>query len=544
MLGLVTPSMRRHLLRFGKQGPPAATCRQHSSLSERLHRKLTAHSLPFTFDYIHPQQSFLLNRTLVDLLPQSGAPSEFFPSIRSPSRLPPGHHLVYFPPQVSLSQLLPDGTDFLHSPGYPFTRRLWAGGSVQFAATGGLLLDGCRAVCIETIRDVLVRGQTGEEKVIVRIERRIGKIREGENHSQIRDRIWKVEEADLGHSSIIEHRHLIFMRDRTPEQLTGDRVNFQKPSRTIKFAQIHMSDLGFAIREINYKNLAPLFVGEELTICGKPKAGSHGVWDMWIEDRDGGLAVRGTVQGSPLTLSAITFAQSALIYGGLLNGYYCLFESRLVFKFLPEIWRLFTSFMITRPRLSLFLDVYFMYTYGSSLETRSPRLSGPGDFFVYTIFVASVIMLTAGCLLGSVTFTSALIMAFVYTFSQENRGRKATFFVVQIPVEFLPWAMLAFTLVTIGWPAVLSDGTGIVAAHLYDFLTRIYPAFGGGQNYLVTPAFIRKFFSDLTPRGDNRAYGTAFRPADQTQAAASESWTSAFQGPWNRRGPGRRLGSD
>ncbi|OJJ96719.1 hypothetical protein ASPACDRAFT_80889 [Aspergillus aculeatus ATCC 16872] len=244
------------------------------------------------------------------------------------------------------------------------------------------------------------------------------------------------------------------------------------------------------------------------------------------------------------TLSALTFAQSALIYGGLLNGYYCLFESRLVFKFLPEIWRLFTSFMITRPRLSLFLDVYFMYTYGSSLETRSPRLSGPGDFFVYTIFVALVIMLTAGCLLGSVTFTSALIMAFVYTFSQENRGRKATFFVVQIPVEFLPWAMLAFTFVTIGWPAVLSDGTGIVAAHLYDFLTRIYPAFGGGQNYLVTPAFIRRFFSNLTPRGDNRTYGTAFRPAEQTQSAASESWTSAFQGPWNRRGPGRRLGSD
>ncbi|PYI26816.1 hypothetical protein BP00DRAFT_354964 [Aspergillus indologenus CBS 114.80] len=352
--------MRRHLLRFGKQGPPPATCRQHSLLSERLHRKLTAHLLPLTFDYIYPQQSFLLDRTLVDLLPPSGAPSEAFPSIISPSRLPPGHHLVYFPPQVSLSQLLPDGTDFLHSPGYPFTRRLWAGGSVRFAATGSLLLDGGRAVCIETIRDVLVRGQTGEEKVIVRIERRIGTVREGENPSQIRDRIWKVEEADLGHSSIIEHRHLIFMRDRTPEQLTDDRANLKKPPRTIKsptgshfrhsltptrallfrfsaltfnahsihldqaytrdtegykdllvhgpltlmlllsVAQVHMYDLGFAIREINYKNLAPLFVGEELTICGKPKAGRHNVWDVWIEDRDGGLAVRGTIQGGPL----------------------------------------------------------------------------------------------------------------------------------------------------------------------------------------------------------------------------------------------------
>ncbi|RAL08377.1 centromere/microtubule-binding protein Cbf5 [Aspergillus homomorphus CBS 101889] len=244
------------------------------------------------------------------------------------------------------------------------------------------------------------------------------------------------------------------------------------------------------------------------------------------------------------TLSALTFIQSALVYAGFLNGYYIVFQRHLLIKLLPEVWRLVTPFMVTRPKLFLFLDVYFMYTYGSSLETGSPRLSGPGDFFVYTMFVALIIMLTAGCLLGSVTFTSALILAFIYTFSQENRGRKTTFFVVQIPVEYLPWAVLAVTLVMAGWPAVLSDGMGIVAAHLYDFLTCIYPAFGGGQNYLMTPAFIRRFFSAFTPRAGYRAYGTAFQPVNQTATSHSDGWTSSFQGPWSRRGPGRRLGAN
>lgn len=84
---------------------------------------------------------------------------------------------------------------------------------------------------------------------------------------------------------------------------------------------------------------------------------------------------------------------------------------------------------------------------------------------------------------------------------------------------------------------------GIVAAHFYDFLTRIYPTFGGGKNYLVTPAFVRRFFAASKPRGEARAFGTAYRATDQTQGS-SGSWTSSFQSPWSRRGPGRRLGGD
>ncbi|KAL8909603.1 MAG: hypothetical protein Q9207_000101 [Kuettlingeria erythrocarpa] len=56
---------------------------------------------------------------------------------------------------------------------------------------------------------------------------------------------------------------------------------------------------------------------------------------------------------------------------------------------------------------------------------------------------------------------------------------------------------------------MLNQGTGIIAAHLYDFLTRLYPTFGGGRNYLKTPAFLRRWFGREDQHAQRRAYGTA-----------------------------------
>ncbi|KAL4890409.1 Der1-like family-domain-containing protein [Aspergillus ambiguus] len=240
------------------------------------------------------------------------------------------------------------------------------------------------------------------------------------------------------------------------------------------------------------------------------------------------------------TLTALAFCQSALVYGGLLSGYHTAFLPRLLFRLLPQAWRLITPFLLTRPSMAFVFDLYFLYTYSSRLESNSPRFTGPGDFFTYVIFVASVILLTAGCVFNGVFFTHALILAFVYTFAQDNRGSKASFFMIRMPIEFLPWAMLVFTLVAYGCPAACNESMGIVAAHLYDFLTRIYPTFGGGRNYITTPAFVRRLFS-TTSRGTSRGYGTAYRPASQDQGS-SGGWTSSFQGAWSQRGPGRRLG--
>lgn len=210
-------------------------CRTYSSLSERLHYELTTRKLPLTYDYLHPQPSHLLNLTLRDLLPQSKNSSDYatLPTLQNPSPLPVGHHLIYFPPQVTLSQLLPDCTDTLHTPGEPFNRRLWAGGNLRFPVRSPPL-DGSRAVCIESIRNVTVKGREGDEKVTVTIERRIGNVAEQETAEETWERIWKENEDNSGESSVIENRDLIFMRLKTSAQIEADKAQFGKPGRTVK----------------------------------------------------------------------------------------------------------------------------------------------------------------------------------------------------------------------------------------------------------------------------------------------------------------------
>lgn len=171
------------------------------------------------------------------------------------------------------------------------------------------------------------------------------------------------------------------------------------------------------------------------------------------------------------------------------------------------------------------------------------------------------IKLTAGVLLSDLIFLGgrlssyfhaiarliliALIMALAYTYAQDKRGGKVTFYVIQIPVIFLPWAMLALTLVMGGWPMALRQGTGLVAAHAYEFLTRIYPGFGGGRNWIQTPAMVRRWFGGDQRTQTTRGFGTAYRPAAQPQSQTSGGgWSSGLSSVWNSRGQGRRLGGD
>ncbi|KAL4917920.1 hypothetical protein BDW62DRAFT_210844 [Aspergillus aurantiobrunneus] len=517
--------------------------------SIRLYPELTCRQTPLFFDYLYPQQSHLLDLTLRDLFPKIGSfsPAQTtLPAITRSSPLPPAHHLVYFPPQVTLTQLLADGTDTLHYPGAPFNRRLWAGGRVIFAATNRLLLDGSRAVCVEGIRDVIVKGRSGEEKIIVKIERQIGTVQEEETESDIRKRIWRDDE-DLGaHVSVIENRDLVFMRDKTADQLDQDKARFSQASKTIKCyrnllvhgpltltllltgLRHHLHGKELAINDIEYKNLAPVYVDEELTICGKPKPTNDTTWDIWIEGKDGAMDDFWTLPPVSRTLTALTFIESALVYSHTINYYLVPFIPQLLFNFRPQIWRLCTPYFLTDPKLNIVFDLYFSTSAAMDrLESGSPRFGTPGSFLIYVLFIAFFIM--------------GLIWEQWYS-RRDNKGTRTMFFVVEIPTLLLPWARLALAFVMKGWYLASVEFTGIVAAHLYDFLTRIYPTFGGGKNYLVTPAFVRRWFTGSLRGGQQRVYGQAYRPANDSES--SSSWTSSVRGAWDTRGSGRRLGGN
>ncbi|KAL1886371.1 hypothetical protein Plec18167_000301 [Paecilomyces lecythidis] len=202
---------------------------------------------------------------------------------------------------------------------------MWAGGRVRFPQQGGPLLDGRRAVCIEGIRDAKVKGLSGEEKIFVSIERRVATVGEQETEDEIRSRVWQASEEDFGDAEIIEKRDLVFLREKTLEQLENDKASFSKGSRIVKppsgpeFSfklrpnksmlfrysaltfnahSIHL-DKSYAQNIEGYRNL--LVHDEEMSICAKPKRGlDTNQWEVWIAGEDGGLAVKGTVHTSEL----------------------------------------------------------------------------------------------------------------------------------------------------------------------------------------------------------------------------------------------------
>ncbi|CAN9271057.1 unnamed protein product [Alternaria alternata] len=146
---------------------------------------------------------------------------------------------------------------------------------------------------------------------------------------------------------------------------------------------------------------------------------------QWWELREGWILHRYKEKTAFMTITAAAVVVSAAGYGGIISLYHYIFASHYVFttKVFPQLWRIFTAFLITKPKFGILLDPYFLYQYGSSIERESSRFSQPGDFFVYTMFLASVIAATAGGILNQYTFLPALSLAYAYTFAQDNPTR-------------------------------------------------------------------------------------------------------------------------
>jgi len=96
------------------------------------------------------------------------------------------------------------------------------------------------------------------------------------------------------------------------------------------------------------------------------------------------------------TITALAVVVSAAGYSGLISLYHYVFVGQYVFtvKMVPQLWRAVTGFLVTKPKFGILMDPFFLYQYGSGLERESPRFSQPGDFFVYTAFVGSVIVVS------------------------------------------------------------------------------------------------------------------------------------------------------
>ncbi|KAF2676763.1 Der1-like protein [Lentithecium fluviatile CBS 122367] len=145
----------------------------------------------------------------------------------------------------------------------------------------------------------------------------------------------------------------------------------------------------------------------------------------------------------------------------------------------------------------------------------------------------------AGYILQNFTFLPALSLAYAYTYAQDNPTRQVSFFIITFDSKYLPFAMLFMTLIMDGGDDAIAQATGLLAAHMYDFLTRIWPTFGGGTNYIKTPQVVKGWFGAKPGVPETRPYGSMLRGGGGGAAeAAASGRTTGF----DARGPGRRLG--
>ncbi|GJC82053.1 derlin-2 [Colletotrichum liriopes] len=275
------------------------------------------------------------------------------------------------------------------------------------------------------------------------------------------------------------------------------------------------------------------------------------------------------------TFATAAFVTSLAVLLGIVNAYWFIFMPDFLFQIPPQIWRFGTNFLLTGPQLGLLFDTYFLYTYLTALEIGNPRFARREDVIWYLMFVCTVITrflkmrkitLTArpvhfalqdlACgvgvalctyLMGGGAFLPALIMAMCRTVTQDQRGMKANFYFVTIPAQLTPFCMMLVSLLFPGgYYTFMIQLMGFIAAHLYDFLSRVWPEFSGGRNLIPTPAFLSRLVQ--TPRFNQRGYGTAVRGGGGASAQTSGSSTGVSQGggvlpdSWRTRGPGRRLG--
>ncbi|KAI6251250.1 Hydroxyacyl-thioester dehydratase type 2, mitochondrial [Erysiphe necator] len=297
-------------------------------LEKSLRKKLLARPATMIYDHMAPTSSLLLKTTLISCLPFFKGCSDTELRNKGKFCLPPGHHLVYFHQQVNTSDLLPDGTDDLHSPGYPFERRLWVGGSIDFIRPM-ILFPKIQMVCSEKITDVRVRGSQNDEKVFVDVTRQI-------------------VNPYLNTLELKELRTLVFMRRKNSKEIVERKNSLRprmepyfsiivRPTRTLLFRfsaltfnshRIHLDStycrqveglksmivqgpltvvLMLAvlkdqlwnrarISNFTYRNIVPLFVEEDMRICVKKGSKCNGTstWHVWIEGPSGGYAVKGT----------------------------------------------------------------------------------------------------------------------------------------------------------------------------------------------------------------------------------------------------------
>ncbi|KAL2342584.1 hypothetical protein Fmac_003869 [Flemingia macrophylla] len=187
--------------------------------------------------------------------------------------------------------------------------------------------------------------------------------------------------------------------------------------------------------------------------------------------------------------TACLFATAAYQLGLYNLNHMALLYERVFYGF--QVWRLFTNLFFLGPfSINFGIRLLMIVRYGVQLE-KGPFDRRTADFLWMMIFGAfTLLVLSAIPIFWSPFLAVPLVFMLLYVWSREFPNAQINIYgLVALKAFYLPWAMLALDVI-FGSP-LIPDLLGIIAGHLYYFLTVLHPL-AGGKNILKTPMWVRK----------------------------------------------------
>nr|KJB27179.1 hypothetical protein B456_004G282600 [Gossypium raimondii] len=156
--------------------------------------------------------------------------------------------------------------------------------------------------------------------------------------------------------------------------------------------------------------------------------------------------------------------------------------------------------------------------YGVQLE-KGPFERRTADFLWMMIFGAlSLLVLSAIPIFRTPFLGVSLVFMLLYVWSREFPNAQINIYgLVTLKAFYLPWAMLALDVIF--GSELIPDLLGIIAGHLYYFLTVLHPL-ATGKVFLKTPMWVNKLVARYRIGAPSRPSSRSAAPSDRPTGVA------------------------
>ncbi|EEU42220.1 uncharacterized protein NECHADRAFT_93232 [Fusarium vanettenii 77-13-4] len=208
--------------------------------------------------------------------------------------VPPGYHLAYFTPNGTEGDLGADGTDRTFNASAPFTRRMWAGGKMQWAepSSGAFLRVGDEVEeRTRLLSAVPKKSRSAGEMVLVEVEKEFW----GPKGLALTDRRSWVFRPEIDLNAVKEPPKRLENVGRGPSSVKDLATKSEDHPGLVVHGPLNLINLlnywrdihgnGEGPKDIKYRAMSPLYAGETYNIRtdGVQDAEGGKVWDVLVE---------------------------------------------------------------------------------------------------------------------------------------------------------------------------------------------------------------------------------------------------------------------